>query len=147
MEKLLIFCAIVVSIAACKPSNAKNTEANTAVDVPASSGPDDADLLRTLQGRWQSDQDSTYVVEFDDTRMLYYQSGNLTAESEIEVDGQCQNSPCKADSTDLTDGWCFQEKGKFDVQCNIVMECDKTHLKYGKLGADTPPASFKKVRP
>lgn len=145
MHKLLILLAVITALHACtntKSSNDKST-ANTA--IPQSTGPDPSDLLKTLQGRWQNQQDSTYVLEILDTKMRHFNQGKLSGETEIEIDGSCLSMPCKIDSTDLTDGWCFLEKGQFDAQCNIVVACDKTYLRYSPVGATGNVQVFKKL--
>ena len=147
MHKLLLCLAVFAAIYACTNTNsnglsAKNTN-NT--DLSQSTGPDAADLLNTLQGRWQSLQDSTYILEVADTKMRYFLHGKLNSETDIEVDGSCQVSPCKIDSTNLTDGWCFREKRQYDVQCIIVVTCDKEFLKFNPAGHEDQQQSFKKL--
>jgi hypothetical protein len=145
MHKLLILLAVVAALYACKNSNASNNSNNNNQELPQSTGPDASDLLMTLQGRWQSQQDSTYVLEILDTKMRHINHGQLTEETEIEIDGSCQTTPCKMDSTDLTDGWCFMEKGPKTSQCNIIITCDKEFLKYTAIGAANGLLVFKKL--
>ena len=154
MKKYLLFCALIglFSFSACKntpnPAQAaatSNTEGNT-----KSSTPDPADLLKTLQGHWQSEQDSTYTLEISDTQMRHLNGGKLTFQSMIDVDGTCQSSVCKMDSVDTSDGWCFTEmtveEGKYAAQCNFVTLCDPTRLQYRSLSGTGSGLSFKKIR-
>lgn len=107
--------------------------------------PDAADLLQTLQGKWQSEQDSTNLIEITGEKMTHYNSGQVSLESVIEIDGNCLTNACKADSLDTPSGWCFIEKGQYDAQCNLVLKCDKQTLQYRPLGAANPALRFKKT--
>ena len=106
--------------------------------------PDAADLLQTLQGKWQSEQDSTYVLEIVGDKMKHYNGSQVSIESQIEIDGNCLSVPCQVDSTETASGWCFMEKGQYDVQCNLILKCDKYILQYRALGAANPGLAFKK---
>ena len=106
--------------------------------------PDAIDLLQTLQGKWQSEQDSTYLIEISGDKMKHYNGGRLSVEAQIEIDANCRSVACTADSLETTSGWCFVEKGQFDVQCNLILKCDKQHLQYRALGAASPGLAFKK---
>jgi hypothetical protein len=146
MKKLLIALAFLTGLLACnnlstKNTNNKNSDNN---DVPQSTGPDASDLLKTLQGTWQSQHDSTYVLEILDTKMRHLLQGKLSAENDIEIDGSCLGTPCKQDSTILSDGWCFMEKGQNKVQCYIILACDKDSLRYRAIGDENGILIFKK---
>jgi hypothetical protein len=146
MQKLLILLVALMTFHACNSlsstPNKSNNDQNA--ELPQTTGPDGSDLLKTLQGRWQSEEDSTCILEIIDTKMRHFNAGKLSAETDIEIDGSCLTTPCKLDSTDLTDGWCFMEKGQHDVQCNIVLSCDKEYLKYRGIGASNALLVFKK---
>ena len=147
MQKLL-FVMIALSIMfACTQSGSKNAgkDLKSNTEVPQTTGPDGADLLRTLQGRWQSASDATYVLEVTDDRIKHWSNGQVNSESVIEIDSPCQTVACNTDTTHLTDGWCFIEKGKFDAQCVLVIACDKSVLKFSYVGATAPPSIFNKI--
>jgi hypothetical protein len=126
----------------------KNPDGSTAAppDIEKSAGPDGSDLLRTLQGKWQSERDPSYYIEFADTRMIHSNGGKVTAESEIEIDVLCQNTACVSDSTDLPEGWCFTESSGSEIQCNCVLICDKTTLSYIAIGAAGGNLNFRRVQ-
>ncbi len=105
---------------------------------------DAIDLLQTLQGKWQSEQDSNYLIEISGDKMKHYNGGQLSVESQIEIDANCRSVACTADSLETSSGWCFVEKGQFDAQCNLILKCDKQLLQYRALGAASPGLSFKK---
>lgn len=133
---------------ACTPSTpAANTADGTNTSVKADSllsNPDNGDLLQTLQGKWQSEDDSNYTVEIVGDKMKHYNGGKISVEAEIEIDAGCLSNACKVDSTDLSDGWCFVEKGQYDAQCNLVLKCTKQNLQYRAIGAATATLRFTK---
>ncbi len=146
MHKLLILIAVLTALHACNNLNSKaSANPNGQAEIPQNTGPDGSDLLKTLQGRWQNEQDPTMVLEIVDTKARHFIDGKLSVETEIEIDGSCRTTPCKMDSTDLTDGWCFLEKGLHDVQCNIIVACDKEYLKYNAIGVENGLLVFKKL--
>jgi len=145
MKKLLYFVLLfaVMQAGACRNRN-QNQAAATEVSEQSRSTPDNNDLLEALQGKWRSDSDSTYVLEISDDTMRHINNGKLSAEMEIEVDGSCINTACP--DADTADGWCFLEKGQFDVQCHLVLKCNENELKYAAIGAANGQLSFKKDR-
>lgn len=154
MTRLSLWMALVgfLSCASCKnnpspppPAAPSGQETNT-----KSSEPDPNDLLQTLQGRWQSEQDPSYTLEIADTQMRHYNQGKLSHESMIEVDGGCESAVCKPDGVDTSDGWCFTEmsieEGKYAAQCNFVTRCDTALLQYRSLSGNGKDLVFKKSR-
>ncbi len=145
MKKLLYFVLLfaVVQAVACRNRN-QNQAVATEVSEQSRSAPDNNDLLEALQGKWRSDSDSTYVLEISDDTLRHINNGQLSAETAIEVDGSCINTACP--DADAADGWCFLEKGQFDIQCHLVLKCNENELKYVATGAANGQLSFKKVR-
>ena len=123
---------------------------NKESDSTKSAIPDPNDLLRTLQGTWQSEQDPGYILEIADTQMRHLNGGKLTLQCMIDVDGACESPVCKPDGVDTSDGWCFTEitgkNGKYDAQCNFVMVCDTAKLQYRSLTSGGAGLSFKKIQ-
>jgi hypothetical protein len=111
--------------------------------------PDDNDLLRVLQGVWQSEDDNNYSLEITDTQLRHLQNGKAVMESTIDVDGTCRNTVCP-DSLDTSDGWCFIEKtpqGRDEqAQCFFVQRCDAGLLQYRLLNGTGKTLSFKKIK-
>lgn len=142
------YVVLVLCTTACTNStpntNATDT-ANGAIKADSLiSNADAADLLQTLQGKWQSEDDSNYIVEIVGEKMKHYNGGKVSVESEIEIDASCLSNACKVDSTDLSDGWCFVEKGQYDAQCNLVLKCTKQDLQYRAIGAASAALRFHK---
>lgn len=144
----LTLCGLALAVLFSCTNTPKNADGSTAAttDVEKSAGPDGSDLLRTLQGKWQSERDPSYYIEFADTRMIHFNGGKVTAESDIEVDVMCQSKVCTADSTDLSEGWCFTERSGSELQCNCVLICDKTTLSYIAIGAAGGNLNFRRVQ-
>ena len=117
--------------------NSKNHGKNGQPE-PAVAQPDANDLSTVLQGRWQSESDSSYVIEVVDNKIRHFSQHKFVFESDIEIDSNCQTATCKRDSADLSDGWCFTEKGQYDIQCNLVIQCDKQKLQYKAIGSTAP---------
>ena len=140
MTKHIFLMALLslLSYASCKntPAAPQSAPVANTEDSTKSSEPDPNDLLHTLQGRWRSEQDSTYILEIADTRMLHY-------------NGACESAVCKPDGVDTSDGWCFTEmtieQGKYIAQCNFVMHCDTQQLQYRSLSGAGSGLSFKKI--
>lgn len=86
-------CGLALAMILGCTNTPKNADGSTATptDIEKSAGPDGSDLLRTLQGKWQSERDPSYYIEFADTRMIHFNGGKVTAESDIEVDVMCQS--------------------------------------------------------
>lgn len=154
MNKFILSAALLglLLLASCK-NNPKQAQAAPASNIESetkSSLPDPNDLLHTLEGHWQSEQDPTYTLEIADTQMRHFHSGTLTSQSMIEVDGACESSVCKLDGVDTSDGWCFTEitveQGKYAAQCNFVTMCDTARLQYRSLSGNGAGLSFKKIQ-
>ncbi len=140
----IYFIALCITLVACK-GNIKTPENQTEKKDTEmiKSEPDNADLLKVLQGKWQSNQDPNYIIEVIGNRMLHQNNGQPTLETSIEADATCSNAACKIEGADTSDGWCFIEIGQ-DTQCNLVLKCDKTQLHYRALGA-TKDLAFTQV--
>jgi len=142
----------LLSLASCKntPSSPPPIQVVNQDDSTKSAIPDPNDLLRTLQGTWQSEQDPGYILEIADTQMRHLNGGKLTLQCMIDVDGACESPVCKPDGVDTSDGWCFTEitgkNGKYDAQCNFVMVCDTAKLQYRSLTSGGAGLSFKKIQ-
>jgi len=151
-HSLLVALLSLLLLASCKntPTPPKPPALVNLEDTTKSSIPDPNDLLRTLQGRWQSEQDSSYTLEIADTQMRHLNSGNLSYQSMIDVDGACESPVCRTGGVDTSDGWCFTEmtieQGKYGAQCNFVVVCDTTRLHYRSLSGSGLDLSFKKIR-
>lgn len=155
MTKLTYCLALMgfLALASCSNTPTSPQSAGTAKGETASksSAPDPNDLLQTLQGRWQSEQDATYTLEFADTQMRHFTNGQLTHQSNIDVDGACESPVCKPEDVDTSDGWCFMEMSvddekKYKVQCNFVTLCDPSKLQYRSLSGAGAGLSFKKIQ-
>jgi hypothetical protein len=152
-QSVLAVLGLLLLLASCnntpQPSAGKPaSEADKEADIK--SLPDPNDLLRVLQGRWQSENDPQYVIEIADTQLRHFNAGNMTSQSMIDVDGACQSPVCQpGEGTDTSDGWCFLEQtivnGKFEAECHFVIRCDKERLQYRALGAAGAGIVFKKI--
>ncbi|MBL7827125.1 MAG: hypothetical protein JNJ57_10870 [Saprospiraceae bacterium] len=146
MLKLFAPALVCVILIACQQSTPKpTTENQTTAEDRQSTGPDAADLLRTLQGRWQSEKEPDQIIEFADTKMRHISNNQPSPETEIEISSDCRSAACKTDTSDFADGWCFLEKGQFDVQCYLVISCSKTELKYAAIGVENGLRIFRKI--
>ena len=132
----------MLQLPSCKNKNQAQTPAPENEQV--NSRPDNNDLLQTLQGKWQSTTDSAYVLEIADSKMRHINGGKFAGETEIEVDGSCTNVSCQGAAAE--DGWCFLEKGQFDIQCHRVVKCNPDSLQFVSIGAAEGQMSFKKIR-
>lgn len=92
------------------------------------------DQLPALQGRWQSTTNPGYQIVFEGDKLRHYNEGKLTYESTIEADPDCQSSPCQV-TGQIPTGFCFLEKGEYDVQCNLLLSAQDGRLAYTAIGA------------
>lgn len=148
MQKLLWLLLLLCIAWGCAQNSSKTSAVNaekTDETLPAT-GPDANDLLRIIQGRWQNEQDTGYLLEIIDTDMKYYRNGRLDRESQIVVDGNCETEVCQTDTADLTDGWCFMEENSEGTLCRQVKGCDTTHFRFITIGTHEA-FSFVKVKP
>jgi hypothetical protein len=147
MTKLLSISVLLLLLSAACNSNIgpKRPDTNTA-NLPKS-GPAEDELLETLQGKWLSDQDSTYVIEFIGNKMRHLNGNQLTMEVDVEINGACDQAPCVSEQPGTeTDGWCFTEKEKDGtVQCNVVTACNKEVLQYLPVGNMGRGLNFKRL--
>jgi len=147
MTKLLSISVLLLLLSAACNSNIgpKRPDTNTA-NLPKS-GPAEDELLETLQGKWLSDQDSTYVIEFIGNKMRHLNGNQLTMEVDVEINGACDQTPCVSEHPGTeTDGWCFTEKEKDGtVQCNVVTTCNKEVLQYLPVGNMGRGLNFKRL--
>ncbi|MCA0236498.1 MAG: hypothetical protein LCH81_08955 [Bacteroidetes bacterium] len=144
MKRAMWVLAVLATfqIWACKNQNqAQNTAQQT---EQTKSEPDNNDLLETLQGKWQNTADPAYSLEIVDTKMRHFNGGKLAGETDIEVDGFCSNVSCQGAAAE--DGWCFLEKGQFDIQCHLVAKCTPDTLRFSDVGTESGMQSFKKIR-
>lgn len=144
MRRTICFVLLVaiLTVFACKNQNQPHTPP-PAVET-SKSEPDNNDLLQALQGKWESETDSTYVLEIVDNKMRHMNHGQLRLESEIVVDGACSDTTCAGGEN--VDGWCFLEKRQRETECHLVLKCDPNELKYAAKTSDEQQLSFKKVK-
>ena len=148
MKQHLLCLSVLVALLlfACKQTPKQQSPADAATNTldTTNSKADSNDLLDALQGKWQSEQDATYLLEISGNKMRHFNGGKLTAEMDIEVDSRCETTACVIDSVTVVTGWCFVEKGQFDAQCNMVVKCDSVTLQYKSLGAANALLAFKR---
>ena len=144
MRRILCFVLLtaVLPVFACKNQNQPQKTPTATEKLPFE--PDNNDLLQALQGKWESELDSTYVLEIVENKMRHINHGQLRLESEIEVDGACSDTTCTGSARE--DGWCFLEKGQQSTECHLVLKCDPNELKYASKGSTNQQLSFKKVK-
>jgi len=143
-----LIIALLLPICACQKCSNGQTSTPPSSESSAEgikSEADSNDLLDALQGRWQSEQDESYVLEIVGSKMRHLNNGKLSAETDIEVDSKCLTTACAVDSLAQGAGWCFVEKGQFDAQCNLVVKCDSAVLLYRSLGAASGLTGFKRM--
>ena len=140
---ILVLLTATLHTSACR--NRTKEQTPPANQEQTKSEPDNNDLLQTLQGRWRSNADSTYIIEFVDSKMRHINNDKLSFETNIEVDGSCSDSSCQG-AGDTEDGWCFLEKGQFDVQCHLVLKCNPNELEFAAIGAANGMLSFRKIK-
>ncbi|HLP96750.1 MAG TPA: hypothetical protein VK168_22065 [Saprospiraceae bacterium] len=153
MRKVFVplLLATVFSLVSCQ-NNTKSAQNGNGANAETSDKaaiPDQNDLLKVLQGRWQSEQDPTYVLEISDTQMTHTQNGTVVQQANLDVDGACQSPVCKPDGVDTSDGWCFTEmtivEGKYHAECMFVTLCNANQLQYRPLGGAGNGLAFKKI--
>lgn len=131
------------------PQATQSNSSQMAESANKSAIPDPNDLLKVLQGNWQSEQDPGYVLEITDTQMTHTRNGSVVHQASLDIDGACQSPVCKAGDVDTSDGWCFTEmsiqKGKYHAECMFVVQCDANRLQYRPLGDTGTGLSFKKI--
>jgi len=103
-----------------------------------------SDMMPELQGRWQSETDPDYQIEFDGDKLRHINGGKVTIEMTLESDPDCANNACLAMDS-RPSGFCFLEKGEFDIQCNLVLSLDGNRLEYTAIGSTGKSLVFKRA--
>lgn len=134
---------ILTLLTACNSGN-RHPNSNATTNQPQA-GPANDELLETLQGKWQSLQDSTYTIEFLGNKMRHFNEGKLSSEMEVEVNIDCNNAACATTPGAEADGWCFTEKDPYGAQCNVVTKCNRESLQYQPVGSAGGPLLFKRL--
>lgn len=151
MFTTLLFAGILVFFS-CQntPKSTQATNSPSGESAGKAAIPDQNDLLKVLQGKWQSEQDPTYVLEISDTQMTHTQNGQVVHQAALDVDGACQSPVCNTEGIDTSDGWCFTEmsivEGKYHAECMFVTNCSTNALQYRPLGGTGAGLSFKKIQ-
>lgn len=104
-----------------------------------------SDPMPLMQGRWRSEEDPNFEIEIKDGKIRHYIEGELLLENNIEVDRNCKNTVCSSGEAPAL-GWCFIEKGAFDVQCMQLLSCDGTRLEYTLVGSTGKVLAFAKAK-
>lgn len=146
MNNLMISMALMcLFLTQCQIGSSKKPDSAGVDTSLVKSGPANDELLETLQGRWQSLSDSTYVLEIRGNKMVHFNNGTQSAETEIEVNADCKSTACTVPEGTQADGWCFIEKDQSSAQCNIVVKCDRKVLEYSAVGSTGATLSFKRL--
>lgn len=103
-----------------------------------------SDMMPQLQGRWQSVTDSDYQIEFEGDKLRHINGGQVSIEMTLESDPDCANNACLVTDSRPT-GYCFLEKGEFDIQCNLVLLLEGNQLEYTAIGSTGKSLVFKRA--
>jgi hypothetical protein len=142
---ILIVASLLIFQACVNGSKHPANPADNATAISISK-PGESDLLDALQGKWKSDQDTGQIMEISGNKMLHYTSNKFSFQTEIEIDVKCENNACLVGQDSLVEGWCFSEKGQYDIQCNKVLKCDSQELRIKAIGVENGVYSFKKIK-
>jgi hypothetical protein len=146
MSKLrtsLFLCTILFA-ASCNPNGPQQTTHND-VQRDSTKSVDVGDMLSLLQGKWQNEKDTANSIEISGNSIRHFNGGKMAVEDSLEIDIQCQNVSCLPGKDTLPPGWCFLEKGQYDIQCNRVTKCDGKSLRFRVIGAEQGVISFRKL--
>lgn len=103
-----------------------------------------SDMMPQLQGRWQSETDPDYQIEFDGDKLRHINGGKVSMEMTLEADPGCANTACLVTDSQPS-GFCFLEKGEFDIQCNLVLSLEGNRLEYTAIGSTGKSLVFKRA--
>jgi hypothetical protein len=148
MTKTTLLLLLLLGLSGCK-CNSNNTAiaqpTTPATDSLPPVNPDRSDLMRVLEGRWQSLADAGEVLEIAEGKARHYRNGAMASESAVEVDANCESSAC-ASGERSEDSWCFTEKGQFDIQCHAVLKCSADSLLLAEVGSAGAMRRFVKIK-
>jgi hypothetical protein len=103
-----------------------------------------SDMMPQLQGRWQSVTDQDYQIEFEGDKLRHINGGEVSVEMTLEADPDCANNACLVTDS-RPSGYCFLEKGEFDIQCNLVLYLEGNQLEYTAIGSTGKSLVFKRT--
>ena len=124
--KNLLFFSLVLLLAGCLNSSVKNP-------------------IHKLTGKWQSVTDATYQLEFTKEKLKHIHNGKVTEVSTIMADSACKSLYCMP-AENPAQGFCFNEKGPYGEQCNLVLFVDNNRLEYTLVGGRGNTVIFTKIK-
>jgi len=98
-----------------------------------------------LLGKWQSVSDARYQLEFTKDKLRHYYDGKLSESSTIMADSDCKSQYCSP-AENPENGFCFNEKGPYGEQCNLVLYVDENRLEYKMVGGRGNSQVFTKLK-
>ncbi len=146
MNKCILYLIAIVSFTiSCNLNPTKTPGTGEHPGNEEAPGPPAQELLDALQGRWQNLQDSSLVIEFNDDLLIRYRGNAIQEQEKIAVFTDCISASCVTDSLTASEGWCFTEIKKSARQCNQILGCDTSTLRYRALNDDKTIFYFKKI--
>lgn len=139
--------AMSVLVFSCGPKEGTNQAAAPAADTTKvfDTTPPKVDLLKIMQGRWRSAQDTSYQIVIEGNKMKHMNGGQLTEETELQADETCTRAAC-TNTGAKPDGFCFLEKGTSGTTCQFIVSADTDHLEYSAVGGTGKSLVFNKVK-
>lgn len=98
-----------------------------------------------LQGKWQSDLDPAYFIEFKGDSIFHVYSGQVTGRAGVEVVKDCAAAGCVPGQM-ASNQFCFLEKTAVEVKCNHVLRVDGTQLEFKISGSSGASMLFNKQK-
>lgn len=141
--------AMSIVIFSCGPKGGDATASDTTAAADTTkkfdTTPPKVDLIKIMQGRWRSAQDTSYQLVIEGNKMRHMNGGQLTEETEIQADETCTRATC-TNTGAKPDGFCFIERGASGSQCQFIVGADSDHIEYSQVGGTGKSLVFYKIK-
>lgn len=103
------------------------------------------DIIASLQGKWQSLDDSKNVIEIKGNDFITIYEGKEVSKESLEASAETNKTCAAASSVDLAGQSIFMTKGQFDASCFSLIHVDAKSLEYSMVGGTGNSLKFKKI--
>ncbi len=136
----------IAFLVGCSPKTEK-TEQKTAENAEAAPKTDTSkgDIVASLQGKWQSLDDSKNIIEIKGNDFITIYDGKEVSKESLEVSAETDKDCAAASSVDLKGQKIFMTKGQFDASCFSLIRVDAQSLEYSMVGGTGNTLKFKKI--
>ena len=146
-SKLFFIPLLSVAFLVSCGTKTEKTEQKTAESSAAAPKTDTSkgDIVASLQGKWQSLDDSKNIIEIKGNDFITIYDGKEVSKESLEASAETNKTCAAASSVDLAGQNIFMTKGQFDASCFSLIHVDEKGLEYSMVGGTGNTLKFKKI--